>query len=64
MITIGNRLRNRYRVKTDYPSLEKCIKKDKISQYWNMLPDDLINSVSINSFKAGLDGYIPNLRFW
>jgi len=51
-------------VKTDYPSLEKCIKKDKISQYWNMLPDDLINSVSINSFKAGLDGYFPNVRFW
>ena len=37
---------------------------NRVPQYWNLLPDDLINSVSINSFKAGLDGYLPNLRFW
>ena len=33
-------------------------------QYWNLLSDDLINSVSINFFRAGLDGYLHNLRFW
>ena len=32
MITIGNRLRNHNRVKTDYPSLEKFLKKDKIKR--------------------------------
>ena len=37
---------------------------NRIPQFWNLLPDDLINSVSVNSFKAGLDRYLPNLRLW
>ena len=35
---------------------------NRIPKFWNLLSDQLINSISINSFKAGLDKFLPSFK--
>jgi hypothetical protein len=37
---------------------------NRVPNYWNVLPDTLINTLPIESFKAGLDRFLPTLRQW
>ena len=37
---------------------------NRVPNYWNVLPDTLINTLPIESFKAGLDRFLPNVRQW
>ena len=37
---------------------------NRVPNFWNLLPDSLINITSIESFKAGLDRYLPTLKQW
>jgi hypothetical protein len=37
---------------------------NRVPNYWNVLPDTLINTLPIESFKAELDRFIPTLRQW
>ncbi len=37
---------------------------NRVPNFWNLLPDSLINITSIESFKAGLDRYLPSLKQW
>jgi len=37
---------------------------NRVPNFWNLLPDSLINVLPIESFKAGLDRFLPTIRLW
>jgi len=37
---------------------------NRVPNFWNLLPDSLINTLPIESFKAGLYRFLPTIRMW
>lgn len=61
VLEVGSRKRDnskKIRKHSCRPDLRKYSFSQRVVDFWNLLPEDIVNSLSMDVFKRRLDGYM------